>query len=83
MQHAAWQQLGGRSAHFGPGGLSDTEGKYAPWFERLNASVVIARPDFQLFGGVLDASATDSLIDDLAGRLLAGARGLLTGGGAT
>jgi 2-polyprenyl-6-methoxyphenol hydroxylase-like FAD-dependent oxidoreductase len=83
MQHAAWQQLGGRSAHFGPGGLSDTEGKYAPWFERLKASVVIVRPDFQLFGGVLDANATDSLIDDLAGRLVTGARGLLTGGGAT
>jgi hypothetical protein len=63
--------------------LHDAEGKYAPWFERLNASVVVIRPDFQLFGGVLDASGTDSLIDDLAGRVLAGATGLLTRGGAT
>ena len=83
IQRAAWQRLGGRTAHFGPGGLHDAEGKYAPWFERLNASVVVIRPDFQLFGGVADANATDSLIDDLAGRLHAGARELLTRGGAT
>jgi hypothetical protein len=69
-QRAAWQQLGGRSAHFGSGGLTDSEGKYAPWFERLNASVVLIRPDFQLFGGVLDPHATDGLVKDLAERLL-------------
>jgi hypothetical protein len=68
---AAWQRLGGRSAHFGPGGLADTEGKYAPWFERLNASVVVIRPDFQVFGGVLDPSTTDGLVDNLAERVLA------------
>jgi flavoprotein hydroxylase len=62
---AAWQRLGGRSAHFGPGGLTDTEGKYAPWFERLNASVVVIRPDFQVFGGVLDEQTTDGLVRDL------------------
>jgi hypothetical protein len=77
-QRAAWHQLGGRSASFGTGSLQDVEGKYASWFERLKATVVVIRPDFQLFGGVLDANATDSLIDDLASRLLAGARGLLT-----
>ncbi len=69
-QRAAWQQLGGRSAHFGPGGLKDAEGKYARWFERLNASVVLIRPDFQLFGGVLDQRATDGLVQDLTERVL-------------
>jgi 2-polyprenyl-6-methoxyphenol hydroxylase-like FAD-dependent oxidoreductase len=67
---AAWQRLGGRSAHFGPGGLADTEGKYAPWFEQLNASVVMIRPDFQVFGGVLDPSTTDGLVGNLVERVL-------------
>jgi hypothetical protein len=70
IQRAAWQQLGGRSAHFGPGGLKDAEAKYAAWFDRLNASVVLVRPDFHLFGGVLDPHATDGLVQDLAERLL-------------
>jgi 2-polyprenyl-6-methoxyphenol hydroxylase-like FAD-dependent oxidoreductase len=70
IQRAAWQQLGGRSAHFGPGGLKDAEAKYAAWFDRLNASVVLIRPDFHLFGGVLDPHATNDLVQDLAERLL-------------
>jgi flavoprotein hydroxylase len=68
---AAWRQLGGRSAHFGPGGLADSEGKYAPWFEQLNASVLLIRPDFQVFGGVLDPSTTDGLVCNLIERVLA------------
>jgi 2-polyprenyl-6-methoxyphenol hydroxylase-like FAD-dependent oxidoreductase len=68
---AAWQRLGGRSTHFGPGGLTDTEGKYAQWFQRLNASVVLIRPDFQVFGGVLDPSTTDRLVDNLVERVFA------------
>jgi hypothetical protein len=68
---AAWQRLGGRGAHFGPGGLADSEGKYAPWFEQLNASVVVIRPDFQVFGGVLDPSTTDDLVHNLIERVLA------------
>jgi 2-polyprenyl-6-methoxyphenol hydroxylase-like FAD-dependent oxidoreductase len=68
---AAWRRLGGRSAHFGPGGLADSEGKYAAWFEQLNASVVVIRPDFQVFGGVLDPSTTDGLVCNLFERVLA------------
>jgi hypothetical protein len=63
--------LGGRSAHFGPGGLTDSDGKYTAWFERLNVSVVVIRPDFQVFGGVLDPDDTDVLVDDLVTRILA------------
>jgi hypothetical protein len=69
-QRAAWHQLGGRSAYFGPDGLTDIEGKYAQWFERLNASIVMIRPDFQVFGGVRDPHAADRLVHDLAQRIL-------------
>ncbi|MFJ2831422.1 bifunctional 3-(3-hydroxy-phenyl)propionate/3-hydroxycinnamic acid hydroxylase [Streptomyces sp. NPDC087263] len=71
VQRTAWQQLGGRSAHFGPGGLTDPEGKYAAWFERLNASVVLVRPDFQLFGGVRTPHAADALVHHLIQRVKA------------
>jgi 2-polyprenyl-6-methoxyphenol hydroxylase-like FAD-dependent oxidoreductase len=70
-QRTAWQQLGGRSAHFGPGGLTDTDGKYAAWFERLNATVVLIRPDFQVFGGVRTPHATDGLVHHLVQRVMA------------
>jgi hypothetical protein len=66
-QCAAWQLLGGRSAHFGPGGLTDTDGKYTQWFDRLNTSVVLIRPDFQVFGGAHDPHTADRLVQDLPG----------------
>ena len=69
-QRAAWKLLRGRSAHFGSDGLTDAEGKYARWFEQLKTSVVLIRPDFQVFGGVLDSQATDNLVLDLAERTL-------------
>jgi len=50
--------------------LTDSEGTYASWFERLNASIVLIRPDFQVFGGVLDASATEGLVHSLIDRVL-------------
>jgi 2-polyprenyl-6-methoxyphenol hydroxylase-like FAD-dependent oxidoreductase len=70
-QQTAWRQLGGRSVHFRPGGLKDAAGKYAQWFDRLNASVVLIRPDFQVFGGVLDPNAADGLVRDLVERVRA------------
>jgi 3-(3-hydroxy-phenyl)propionate hydroxylase len=70
-QRATWHRLRGRSVHFGPGGLTDAEGKYAQWFDRLNTSVVLIRPDFQVFGGVPDPGATGELVDQLAGHALA------------
>jgi 2-polyprenyl-6-methoxyphenol hydroxylase-like FAD-dependent oxidoreductase len=69
VQRAAWEHLSGRSAHFGPGGLEDAEGKYAKWFEQLDASVVAIRPDFQVFGGVADPHSTDDLVRDLMERI--------------
>jgi hypothetical protein len=69
-RRAVWERIGGRSAHFGPGGLKDVEAKYARWFEQLDASVVVIRPDFHIFGGVRDPHVADDLIDDLAKHLL-------------
>jgi len=77
----AWERLGGNSAHFGPGGLTDTEGKFAQWFEQLNASVVLIRPDFQVFGGVLDEQTTDGLVRDLVERVFAHSPGAPTSRG--
>jgi 2-polyprenyl-6-methoxyphenol hydroxylase-like FAD-dependent oxidoreductase len=70
VHRTGWQQLGGRSAHFGPGGLIDADGKYTTWFERLNVSVILIRPDFQVFGGVRTAPETDGLVHDLIDRVL-------------
>jgi 2-polyprenyl-6-methoxyphenol hydroxylase-like FAD-dependent oxidoreductase len=83
IQRAAWQRLGGRSAHFGPGGLTDVQGKYGPWFERLNVSVVVIRPDFHVFGGVINPQAADGLVDDLAERVLGNQRHQPSAGGRT
>ncbi|HWG25313.1 bifunctional 3-(3-hydroxy-phenyl)propionate/3-hydroxycinnamic acid hydroxylase [Actinospica sp.] len=69
-QRAAWSRLQGRSVHFGPGGLTDTEGKYAAWFDRLDAAVVLVRPDFQVFGGAHTPQDTDDLVNDLIQRVL-------------
>ena len=70
-QRTAWRQLGGRSVHFGPGGLTDAEGKYAAWLERLDAVVVLIRPDFQVFGGARTPQAVDGLVHNLIQRVLA------------
>ncbi|MFE4668145.1 bifunctional 3-(3-hydroxy-phenyl)propionate/3-hydroxycinnamic acid hydroxylase [Streptomyces sp. NPDC056716] len=68
----AWHRLGGRSAHFGPGGLTDPEGAYAAWFGRLPASVVVIRPDFHLFGGARGPHAADDLVHHLTRHVLSG-----------
>jgi hypothetical protein len=68
---ATWQRLRGKSAHFGAGGLKDPENKYAAWFEQLDASVVVIRPDFHIFGGVRDPDATEGLVQELTERILA------------
>ncbi|MFE2040219.1 bifunctional 3-(3-hydroxy-phenyl)propionate/3-hydroxycinnamic acid hydroxylase [Streptomyces sp. NPDC059477] len=69
-RRTAWHRLGGRSAHFGPGGLTDPEGAYAAWFGRLPASVVVIRPDFHLFGGARDPHAADDLVHHLTRHVL-------------
>jgi 2-polyprenyl-6-methoxyphenol hydroxylase-like FAD-dependent oxidoreductase len=64
-QRTAWTKLQGRSVHFGPGGLTDAEGKYAAWFDRLDTEVVLVRPDFQVFGGARTPQDADDLVNDL------------------
>ncbi|MCP3729999.1 bifunctional 3-(3-hydroxy-phenyl)propionate/3-hydroxycinnamic acid hydroxylase [Sphingomonas sp. MG17] len=62
-------RLGGVIADFGPdGGVTDLDGTYAAWFERLGAEAVLVRPDFYVFG-------TGSITD--AAALVADARAML------
>ena len=64
---AAIRQLDIVVADLGPGGDTiDLDGSYARWFDRLGADVVLARPDFYIFGtsplaglGTLVSAASD------------------------
>lgn len=61
-----WRTLSPITAHFGPGGWTDTDGDYARWFDTLNARVVLMRPDFHVFGSSPgDTASTNNLIADL------------------
>jgi hypothetical protein len=67
---ARWRALGGVSAHVGPGGLTDADSNYAPWFDALGARVVLIRPDFHVFGTAPgDAASTNVLVADLLRRV--------------
>jgi 2-polyprenyl-6-methoxyphenol hydroxylase-like FAD-dependent oxidoreductase len=66
---AAWQRLGGVSAHVGPGTeYDDVDGGYAAWFAQSSVELVLVRPDFYVFGGGRLEDA-DELVRELAGRL--------------
>lgn len=48
---AFFASLGGISAHVAPGAaVDDVHGTYARWFAEHDAGVVLARPDFHVFG---------------------------------
>jgi 2-polyprenyl-6-methoxyphenol hydroxylase-like FAD-dependent oxidoreductase len=66
---AAWQRLGGVSAHIGSGAnYDDIDGGYGAWFAQRDVELVIVRPDFYVFGsGALDDA--DTLVLELAGEL--------------
>jgi 2-polyprenyl-6-methoxyphenol hydroxylase-like FAD-dependent oxidoreductase len=67
---ARWRSLGGVSAHFGPDGWIDVDGKYSQWFDALDARVVLIRPDFHVFGiSPGDSVATNLLVADLLRRV--------------
>jgi hypothetical protein len=61
-----WRSIGAITAHFGPGGWTDTDGDYTQWFDTINARVVLIRPDFHIFGSSPgDTASTSQLIADL------------------
>jgi 2-polyprenyl-6-methoxyphenol hydroxylase-like FAD-dependent oxidoreductase len=65
---AFFASLGGVSAHVAPGGrVDDVHGTYARWFAEHGAGVVLARPDFHVFGaapGIDDAGRLVTLLRD-------------------
>ncbi len=67
---AGWRGLDGVSAHFGPAGWIDVDGKYGQWFDDLDARVVVIRPDFHVFGtSPGDTESTNRLVADLLHRI--------------
>ena len=49
--------------------LRDIDGSYADWFAELGATVVLVRPDFQVYGASADAAQADALVLDLGTHL--------------
>jgi 2-polyprenyl-6-methoxyphenol hydroxylase-like FAD-dependent oxidoreductase len=60
------EALDGIGITIGAGGYRDVDGSYAAWFEKLGANVVLARPDFQIFGASAGADAADAMVIKLA-----------------
>ena len=58
----SWNTLDGMAITIGKGGYRDVDGAYAVWFERLGAKVVLARPDFQVFGASADMNDADIMV---------------------
>ena len=67
---AFFESLGGVTAHVGPGApVEDLDGKYARFFERTGARVVLQRPDFHVFGASKDPADAGRLVAELARQL--------------
>ena len=60
-----WRRLGGLGVTVGADGYRDVDGSYANWFEKLGATVVLVRPDFQVFGTGADAGRADAVVLNL------------------
>lgn len=69
--HAFFERIGGRSVHVGTDGpVVDLDGTYAQWFAQHHAAVVLARPDFYIFGAAPTLDGAEQLVVDLR-RLMA------------
>jgi 2-polyprenyl-6-methoxyphenol hydroxylase-like FAD-dependent oxidoreductase len=68
---ATWfTALGGTSAYVGPDGAAcDVDGTYAEWFRAAGVGVVLARPDFHVFGTAPRVAGAAALVDELRRRL--------------
>ncbi|MCC6788824.1 MAG: bifunctional 3-(3-hydroxy-phenyl)propionate/3-hydroxycinnamic acid hydroxylase [Hyphomonadaceae bacterium] len=65
---AMWGALDGVSVSLGST-YGDVTGAYQAWFERLNARVVLVRPDFQIFGTASEAEGAEQLVRALGEQL--------------
>jgi 2-polyprenyl-6-methoxyphenol hydroxylase-like FAD-dependent oxidoreductase len=66
---AIWTGLRGIDVTIGAGAYRDVDGSYAAWFDKLGAAIVLARPDFQVFGVSSDAEHVNEMIVTLAKQL--------------
>ncbi|MCP5328949.1 MAG: bifunctional 3-(3-hydroxy-phenyl)propionate/3-hydroxycinnamic acid hydroxylase [Steroidobacteraceae bacterium] len=56
------RRMGAVTADFGPGGdITDLDGIYGAWFDRLGVEAVLVRPDFYVFG-TAPRSGVDALV---------------------
>ena len=53
----------------GDGTVIDLDGKYADWFEGSGVEAVVVRPDFYVYGSVIELSSLSALIDTLRSTL--------------
>jgi 2-polyprenyl-6-methoxyphenol hydroxylase-like FAD-dependent oxidoreductase len=63
---AFFECIGGTTAHVSADGpVVDLDGTYAQWFAQNQAAVVLARPDFYIFGAAPTLDGAEQLVADL------------------
>jgi hypothetical protein len=63
---AFFESIGGKTAHVSADGpVVDLDGTYAQWFAQNQAAVVLARPDFYIFGAAPTLDGAEQLVADL------------------
>jgi 2-polyprenyl-6-methoxyphenol hydroxylase-like FAD-dependent oxidoreductase len=66
---AVWRQLDGLTVTIGAEDFRDVDSSYADWFEKLGATVVLVRPDFQVYGASANAGRANEIVIALAKQL--------------
>lgn len=66
---SVWRQLDGLSVTIGPDDYRDVDGTYTEWFQQLGATVVLVRPDFQVYGASAHTGHTNQLVMNLERQL--------------
>jgi 2-polyprenyl-6-methoxyphenol hydroxylase-like FAD-dependent oxidoreductase len=64
-----WGQLDGLSVTIGADDFRDVDGSYAEWFEELDATVVLVRPDFQVYGASANPGHASEMVLELGKQL--------------
>jgi 3-(3-hydroxy-phenyl)propionate hydroxylase len=70
-QRAAFERIGGRIATIGDA-IGDADGDLAAWLATRDATAVLLRPDFYVYGVARDAAGVARLVADLGAALGAG-----------
>jgi flavoprotein hydroxylase len=79
---AEWDELGGTSIYFGPGGIGDADGVYGRWFAGLGANVILVRPDQLIYGSATTDHKVDELVREAATLIRTGRAAQLVDGSA-